>query len=321
VVIKPAFPGHGLEAEFPAGMDQAAREDLVRRIAAEPDRYVAQEQVDLSTAPVRTNQGLEARHVVLRVFAAWDGASYSMLPGGLTRVATGDRSLVVSMQLGGGSKDTWVLGKRATEPSDTQPAVVQLAGRRSSGELPSRAADNLFWLGRYAERLEHGARLVRALLPGLSGEGDLGSAVSLDTVIHLLGGLGFLSADEQGTSIAQQRWNLQRLMGLLVFDPTRTAGLGWNLKQIRRVRYLARAATTRSRFFAHAASQSRTALRGGHESAGWSGDHTLRFCRTVHGKHHPRQGLAFSGHRPAFGAGFANLRPASRGNRTGALRC
>ena len=235
VVVKPAFPRPGQQAEFPAGMDRTAREDLARRIAASPSRYVAQEQVDLSTAPIRTDEGLEARHVVLRVFAAWDGAAYSALPGGLTRVATGDRSLVVSMQLGGGSKDTWVLGKRETEPSDSQPAAIQLEGRRSSGELPSRAADNLFWLGRYAERLEHGARLVRALLPGLSGESDLGNAVSLDTVIHLLSGLGYLSAEETGASIAQQRWNLQRLMGLLVFDPSRTSGLGWNLKQIRRV--------------------------------------------------------------------------------------
>jgi uncharacterized circularly permuted ATP-grasp superfamily protein len=194
VVVKPAFPRPGQQAEFPAGMDRTAREDLARRIAASPSRYVAQEQVDLSTAPIRTDEGLEARHVVLRVFAAWDGAAYSALPGGLTRVATGDRSLVVSMQLGGGSKDTWVLGKRETEPSDSQPAAIQLEGRRSSGELPSRAADNLFWLGRYAERLEHGARLVRALLPGLSGESDLGNAVSLDTVIHLLSGLGYLSA-------------------------------------------------------------------------------------------------------------------------------
>jgi len=70
---------------------------------------VAQEQVALSTAPVRTDSGLAARHVVLRVFAAWNGSSYVVMPGGLTRVSTEDRSLVVSMQLGGGSKDTWVL--------------------------------------------------------------------------------------------------------------------------------------------------------------------------------------------------------------------
>jgi len=233
LVIKPAFALSGQQAEFPANMDQAARADLARRIAAEPWRYVAQEQVELSTCPIRTDEGLEARHVVLRALAAWDGASYSILPGGLTRVATADRSLAVSMQMGGGSKDTWVLGRRETEPSDSQPAGVPMEGRRSSGELPSRAADNLFWLGRYAERLEHGARLVRALLPGLSGEGDLGNTVSLETVIHLLGGLGFLSPDEQGASIAQQRWNLQRVMGLLVFDPSRTSGLGWYLKQIR----------------------------------------------------------------------------------------
>jgi uncharacterized circularly permuted ATP-grasp superfamily protein len=328
VVVKPAFPRPGQQAEFPAGMDRTAREDLARRIAASPSRYVAQEQVDLSTAPIRTDEGLEARHVVLRVFAAWDGAAYSALPGGLTRVATGDRSLVVSMQLGGGSKDTWVLGKRETEPSDSQPAAIQLEGRRSSGELPSRAADNLFWLGRYAERLEHGARLVRALLPGLSGESDLGNAVSLDTVIHLLSGLGYLSAEETGASIAQQRWNLQRLMGLLVFDPSRTSGLEPETDSPRQLaiertlfaRHLARAATARRRFFAHPTGNCRTAIRGGHESARRSGNHAVRLCRPVHGKHHARQGLALSGHRPAPGAGAGNLRPAAGGDCAGAIR-
>ena len=77
-----------------------------------PEQFVAQEQVELSTAPVRTEYGIAPRHVVVRVFAAWNGESYTVLPGGLTRVSTADKSLVVSMQLGGGSKDTWVLGDR-----------------------------------------------------------------------------------------------------------------------------------------------------------------------------------------------------------------
>src|SRR4029079_13325652 len=110
VVIKPAFPRFGERVEFPALLTAEGRADLARRIQAQPEQFVAQEQVALSTAPVRTEHGLAARHVVLRVFAAWNGRSYMVMPGGLTRVSTEDRSLVVSMQLGGGSKDTWVLG-------------------------------------------------------------------------------------------------------------------------------------------------------------------------------------------------------------------
>ena len=110
LVIKPAFPRFGQHAEFPAHDDRARARELAARFEAQPDAFVAQEQVDLSTAPVQRIAASKPRHVVLRVLAAWDGASYAVLPGGLTRVATGQESLVVSMQIGGGSKDTWVLG-------------------------------------------------------------------------------------------------------------------------------------------------------------------------------------------------------------------
>jgi uncharacterized alpha-E superfamily protein len=236
LVIKPTFPRFGQNAEFPAKMSEAARHELVARIEARPEQFLAQEQVDLSTAPVRAEQVIAARHIVLRVFAVWDGSSYSVLPGGLTRVSQEDRSLVVSMQLGGGSKDTWVLSAQPEEanaaPRTTEPAAT---APRSSAELPSRVADNLFWLGRYAERVESGVRLVRALLPGLSGEADFGRSASIETVVHLLGGMHYLPPEFSEGSIATQRWNLQRLLGTMVFDPTRTSGIGWHLKHIRRV--------------------------------------------------------------------------------------
>jgi uncharacterized alpha-E superfamily protein len=224
--------------------------------------------VALSTAPVRTEYGIAPRHVVVRVFAAWDGESYTVLPGGLTRVSTADKSLVVSMQMGGGSKDTWVLGTDAVKgdsslrsaPGDTgaqrnvtgvthtghvipgvenvpqhsaasEPAVAP----RGPGELPSRAADNLFWLGRYAERVEDHVRLVRTLLPGLSGEADFGRSAPLETVTGLLSNMGYLAEEFPSSSIAQQRWQLQRLLTGMVYNPSRSTGIGWNLKQIRRV--------------------------------------------------------------------------------------
>jgi uncharacterized alpha-E superfamily protein len=238
VVIKPAFPRFGQKAEFPAMLRRAARAELAARIQARPEQYVAQEQVKLSTAPVRTEFGIAPRHVVVRVFAAWNGQSYTVLPGGLTRVSTADRSLVVSMQLGGGSKDTWVLGtdKEADVPALRSPSADSSPFTpRGAGELPSRAADNLFWLGRYAERVEDNVRMVRALLPGLSGEGDFGRTASLETVIELLSNLGYLPEEFPSASIAQQRWQLQRLLTGMVYNPARTSGMGWNLNQIRRV--------------------------------------------------------------------------------------
>ncbi len=235
LVIKPTFPRFGRNVEFPARMSADERKALIARIEAHPAHYVAQEQVDLSTTPVHTHRGIEARHVVLRVPAAWDGSGYAVLPGGLARVSTGGKSLVVSMQLGGGAKDTWVVG-RVSEPTSEasrgpRPSHIEIP----STELSSRVADNLFWLGRYAERLEATARLIRVLLPGLSGEAAQGRSAAVDTTLHFLEGLQLLPKEFQDSPIARQWWRLQGLLGQMVFDADHVSGIGWNLRQIRRL--------------------------------------------------------------------------------------
>ena len=118
----------------------------------------------MSHAPVWRHERLESRALMLRVFLLTDGrGDYRLMPGGLSRIAGPDRQ-IVSGQRGGGSKDTWILSDVAIE----QPPPVDRRARRreASGELTtsSRAAENLFWLGRYAERSENSARLLRAVL-------------------------------------------------------------------------------------------------------------------------------------------------------------
>lgn len=235
LVIKPTFPRFGRSAEFPARMSPDERKALVARIEANPAQYVAQEQVDLSTTPVHTHRGIEARHVVLRVPAAWDGTGYSVLPGGLARVSTGGKSLVVSMQLGGGAKDTWVVGRSNERASDANRAPRLAPIEIPSTELSSRVADNLFWLGRYAERLEATARLIRVLLPGLSGEAAQGRGAAVDTTLHFLDGMQLLPKEFHDSPIARQWWRLQGLLGQMVFDADHVSGIGWNLRQIRRL--------------------------------------------------------------------------------------
>jgi uncharacterized alpha-E superfamily protein len=235
LVIKPAFPRFGQHAEFPETMDNAAREKLVQRIQARPEEFVAQEKIALSTVPVRTDNGFIPRHAVLRVYAAWTGSSYTVMPGGLTRVSAQDSSLVVSMQLGGGSKDTWVLGSADELAAPRRPINVAADSRPSKGDLPSRVADNLFWLGRYTERVESRVRLVRALLPSLSGEEDFGRAVSLEVAARLLAGLRYLPDETIAASIGEQRWLVQRILTEMVYDPSQTSSLRWNLKELRRV--------------------------------------------------------------------------------------
>lgn len=235
LAILPTFPRFGLYPEFPASMSCEEREELAARIKAQPEQFVAQERVAFSTAPVRTESGLAPRQVLLRAFAAWDGNEYRVLPGSLTRVSSEETSHFLSMQLGSGSKDAWVL----CGPGDVRPTMRPLevspdahSGRAS---LPSRVADNLFWLGRYAERVESSVRLMRALLPALSSEEEPQRAVSLETAVRLLVGLQYLPPDITNASLGQQMWFLQRLLSEVVYDRARTFGLGWNLREMRRV--------------------------------------------------------------------------------------
>jgi len=234
VVIKSTFPRHGRHPEFPDSMTDAQREDLVRRIEAQPEEFVAQERVALSTVPVPAEKGLVPRHVMLRLYAAWNGSAYTVLPGGLTRVSTQDSSFIVSMQLGGGSKDTWVLGESEDAPSSRRQLTVPIAPQGARRDLPSRVADNLFWLGRYSERVELRVRFVRAMLPALSGEQDYGAAISLETAVRLLAGLGYLPPETLSASIGEQRWQVQRTLTEMVYDPSQMSSLRWNVKEMRR---------------------------------------------------------------------------------------
>ena len=131
---------------------------------ARPYEYVGQEQVALSTAPVWDHGHISSRSLVLRTFVINSGSGWVAMPGGLVRVAGADGP-VVSMQRGGRTKDAWVL---CDTPPDSfsmlRPRSQTVQLQRTPAELPSRAADNLFWLGRYAERSECVARLLRSLM-------------------------------------------------------------------------------------------------------------------------------------------------------------
>jgi uncharacterized circularly permuted ATP-grasp superfamily protein/uncharacterized alpha-E superfamily protein len=167
VVVKAAFPSRGMEPVFGSDLALTEKGRLAKQLRARPHEYVAQEQVALSTAPVWENGCLNSRSVVLRTYVLNTGNGWLAFPGGLVRVAEADGS-VVSMQRGGYSKDAWVLWD---EPLDTfsmlRPRNEPVELRRLPRVVPSSVADNLFWLGRYAERTENKARILRAVVSRL----------------------------------------------------------------------------------------------------------------------------------------------------------
>jgi uncharacterized circularly permuted ATP-grasp superfamily protein/uncharacterized alpha-E superfamily protein len=232
LVIKPTFPGSRGDPIFGAALSAEERKALLDRVRAEPERYVAQERVALSTVPVWEDGPLNPRHMVVRVYAVPSGGSYAVMPGGLTRVSTSLDSMVVSIQRGGGSKDTWVLGDGPAPPFTLlRPTTHPLDVSRATFDLSSRIADNLFWLGRYTERVEAAVRITRAILSRFFQEEDSTRASGLKAGLEILAALGYIAAEKPAAA--------EQEVLSMIYDPA-SSGLVWNIHQVRRVAWLLR---------------------------------------------------------------------------------
>ena len=155
----------------------AEKGKFAEQLRARPHEYVAQEQIALSTAPVWDNGCLNSRSVVLRTYVLNTGSGWIAIPGGLVRVAEAEGS-VVSMQRGGHSKDAWVLWDGPVDTfSMLRPRNEPVELRRVSRVVPSSVADNVFWLGRYVERAENIARILRAMIPRVRRAGGSGTGL------------------------------------------------------------------------------------------------------------------------------------------------
>src|SRR6266478_6526933 len=156
----------GFESNGPVLASQLPASERERLIAAINDRgidFVGQELVRLSTMPVWDQGRIAPRPFVLRVFAAATPAGWTIMPGGFCRIAEQLDARAVSMGDGARAADVWVVSDKAVSGTTLLPASDTVRIRRIAGVLPSRAADNLFWLGRYLERAEATLRLLRAL--------------------------------------------------------------------------------------------------------------------------------------------------------------
>lgn len=200
LVFKSADPSRWFDPIFGEDLDAEGVADLERQLRANPAQFIAQELVQFSQAPVLgadSPQRLSTRAVSLRVYVAATPAGYTVMPGGLTRVASSTDPRVVAMQRGGGSKDTWVLSEGPIDRAFTllRTTVTSADLKRSGISTSSRVAENLFWLGRYQERCDDEARLLReALDPTLREDHDEGK-LSLP-VLRLARAYSILEDDE-----------------------------------------------------------------------------------------------------------------------------
>ncbi|WP_342130594.1 circularly permuted type 2 ATP-grasp protein [Hydrogenophaga sp. OTU3427] len=170
-VIKPTRPDLGKEAVMGQRLDADALDQLTGRMVRQPDNYTVQAYLPLSQTPTWKGDRLGPRSAMLRVFALADGPqSWRVLPGGMVRLAPRGQ-LMASMQRGGSSADCWVLTEGEVDSTTLlNQAPIPIDQLEHKRPVTSRAAENLFWLGRYTERAENSVRLAQIALRSLHGE-------------------------------------------------------------------------------------------------------------------------------------------------------
>ncbi|MCA9266912.1 MAG: circularly permuted type 2 ATP-grasp protein, partial [Planctomycetales bacterium] len=196
LAIRPAFRMGTTPTLRADQMSKSERERLIATIERDPRNYVGQELVVRSTSPVWDGAKMTPWFTALRCFAvACDKRSFQVLPGGLARASSEPSELHNMRNVGQRSQDVWVVSQTPVEH------VTLLGGqgkslslRRSGAELPSRVADNLFWLGRHVERADGTARLLRTLLARLTSDED-DDAVELPALLRMAVELGQIEPD------------------------------------------------------------------------------------------------------------------------------
>ncbi|MHA6262432.1 circularly permuted type 2 ATP-grasp protein [Arenibacterium sp. CAU 1754] len=152
-------------------------------------RLVGQEAVTLSTTPVWEDNRLVARPMCIRISMGRTEEGWAVMPGGYARISAGDDAKALAMQRGGKVADVWVKSQRQVK-TPTLLSVSKTAVTRSLTHalLPSRAADNLFWVGRYVERSEQNMRIFRAYFARISDGADHSETMPAFIRKHLMGG-------------------------------------------------------------------------------------------------------------------------------------
>lgn len=227
----------GQDGRVPDSKAEFARDQLIGQLNLKGHDFVAQETVTLSTAPVWMDDGtLRPVPTVLRLFVAATDNGYRVLPGGLARAsidATPETAWLAANDL---SKDVWVLADKPVDDFVTLADRLDPAHlRRSRPNLPSRAADSLFWLGRYAERADAALRLLRSLVMRLGGEmSNSRHLVTPERIISLLISQRHLAARRGKRAIEEGRDAVKRELWAVIFDPESRDGLATVLNHVRR---------------------------------------------------------------------------------------
>lgn len=173
------------------------RTDLIQQILLAPHEYVAQEEIGLSTTPALVNGKLVPRLAALRAYLVANGDDYMVMQGGLTRSSAIQGRFEVSHQHGGCSKDTWIVSDTEITQKEIRVEMPKESVHHHTS-LPSRSAENLFWVGRYAERTMSTTKYIKLLINALHESVKFGNASKSEHIEVLLKGLTHLTLTYPG---------------------------------------------------------------------------------------------------------------------------
>jgi uncharacterized circularly permuted ATP-grasp superfamily protein/uncharacterized alpha-E superfamily protein len=190
-VIKPAFGDRRGEPFVPGQLSTDGRRDLLDRLRVHSGDFVAERWPNLSGLPVLDHGALSTGTVAFRSFLVRDGADYDVMPGGLARINEAPDGLFLAIKSNAYSKDVWI----PAAPGSAEPPLPTMPDQRvdlqrGGLDLPSRLLDDIFWLGRYVERVDSTARLARAGFERIGSEAGPDAPLILAAIIDTLGRLG-----------------------------------------------------------------------------------------------------------------------------------
>ncbi|MEO8494496.1 MAG: circularly permuted type 2 ATP-grasp protein [Planctomycetota bacterium] len=203
ISVRAAYRVARREEPPPESLWSKSPEELSRLIETRSRDLIGQEKVSRSCSPVWSDGACDSQRVALRVFLVATKDSYHVMPGGLVCMASTSAPLDLSVLAGEVSKDAWVLSTSPVRPvtllsSGKQPVAL----RRTGAELPSRVADNLFWLGRHIERAQNACRLLRPVVSRLTSETGSDNLPDLAVLVHCLAQHGLI---EPGFAVESMR--------------------------------------------------------------------------------------------------------------------
>lgn len=208
---------------------EAQKAELKRMISQRPHEFIAQQEVSLSTTPSLINGAIEPRYAALRAFMVADENGYHVMQGGLTRSSAVKDRFVISNQQGGFSKDTWIVSDKSEEPQErivlNTPAAVN-----KHVSLPSRSAENLFWVGRYCERAMAVIKFMNITINVLNLDRNFGGSAKQEHIKVLLQSLTHVSATYPGFLDGDEKLNdPYKEIAILISDPYRPGSVASNI--------------------------------------------------------------------------------------------